>query len=157
MALHRVVRLPAVARYASLGVPVFRLFLGVVLMWGTIDNVTSHAHMLEFRDFLAANGFPYPLLSARVSAWAQFLAGLAFVAGAATRLAAAVMIVNFAVALAMVHAGLPFSANIAPLAMLFGALLLFLHGPGAWALDGVLDSRAATRQPSPEREPVLRG
>jgi uncharacterized membrane protein YphA (DoxX/SURF4 family) len=45
------------------------------------------------------------------------------------------MIVNFLVALAMVHVKLPWEANIAPLAMLFGSVFLLFHGPGPWSID----------------------
>ena len=137
-------------RGAGYGLTLFRVFLGVVLMYGTLDNVLHHERMLEFRDFLAANGFAYPLFCAYLSAWTQFVCGTAIVFGVFTRPAAALMVVNFLVALAMVHVGLPFSANIAPLAMLFGALLLLLDGPGPLALR--IPVRSA---PTPDR-PVAR-
>ena len=123
------------------GLALFRVFLGVVLMYGTWDNVVSHERMLEFRDFLAANDFAYPLFCAYLSAWAQFACGLAIAIGAVTRVAAAIMVVNFVVALGMVHVGLPFPANIAPLAMLFGALLLVLDGSGPLSLDARYQAR----------------
>lgn len=52
------------------------------------------------------------------------------------------MVVNFAVALWMVHRSLPFSANIAPMAMFFGSLLLVFHGAGAYSVDAALLRRA---------------
>lgn len=131
-------------RHGALGVPLFRLFLGATLVYGTQDNVFSQAHMLEFRDFLAQNGFPAPLASAYLSAYAQFVCGLLIAAGAATRYAAAVMAINFVVALGMVHWGAPFSANISPMAMLFGSLMLLFHGPGAYSVDEALRNRAAS-------------
>jgi putative oxidoreductase len=136
-------RLPTarLERHSALGVPLFRLFLGATLVYGTQDNVFHGERMLEFRDFLAQNGFPAPLFSAHLSAWTQFVCGLLIVAGAATRPAAAVMVVNFIVALWMVHVGQPFNANIAPLAMLFGAAMLMLHGAGAYSVDAVLARR----------------
>lgn len=130
-------------RHSALGVPLFRLFLGATLVYGTQDNVFSAERMLEFRDFVERNGFPAPLFSAYLSAYAQFICGLLILAGAGTRPAAAVMVINFIVALLMVHRNLPFSANIAPLAMLFGALLLLFHGPGAYSVDAALRRRAA--------------
>jgi len=129
-------------RHSALGVPLFRVFLGAALAYGTQDNVFSGAHMIEFRDFLDRNGFPAPLPSAYLSAYAQFICGLLILAGAFTRPAAAVMVVNFVVALLMVHRALPFSANISPLAMLFGALLFVFHGAGAYSVDAVLRRRA---------------
>lgn len=129
-------------RHSALGVPLFRLFLGATLVYGTQDNVFSRERMLEFGEFLATNGFPAPLFNAHLSAWAQFICGALIAAGAATRPAAAVMAINFAVALWMVHRGLPFSANIAPLAMFFGSLLLVFHGAGAYSVDAALRRRA---------------
>lgn len=122
-------------RPGEIGLLLFRLFLAFVLIYGTMDNVFSHERMLEFRDFLAGNGFPFPLLSARVSAYAQFVCGILIGVGLLTRPAAAVVVVNFAVALVMVHRDLPFSANISPLAMFFGGLLFLLYGAGRFSLD----------------------
>ncbi len=135
-------------RHSALGVPLFRVFLGATLVYGTQDNVFSNAQMLEFRDFVEQNGFPAPLFSAYLSAYAQFICGLLILAGFATRGAAAVMVVNFAVALAMVHWGLPFTANISALAMFFGSLLLLFHGPGAYSVDA---ARARPASASPTR------
>lgn len=133
--MDKLLRFPTFERRSELGVFLFRLFLGSVLVYGTADNVLSHERMLEFRDFLADSGFPYPLFCAYLSAYAQFVCGLLLLVGAFTRWAALVMVVNFLVALAMVHIGLPFSANIAPMAMLFGAVLFLFHGAGAYSLD----------------------
>jgi putative oxidoreductase len=132
------VHTPATAffeRHSELGAVFMRGFIAFVLIYGTQDNILSWAQMIEFRDFLERNGFPWPLLSAHVSVYTQFLCGCLILIGYRTRLAASLMIVNFLVALGMVHIGLPFSANIAPLAMLFGSVFLLFHGPGPYALD----------------------
>ena len=128
-------------RHSALGVPLFRVFLGATLVYGTQDNVFSHARMLEFSEFLAQNGFPAPLFNAHLSAYAQFVCGLLILVGAATRPAAAVMVINFLIALWMVHRNLPFSANISPLAMLFGSILLLIHGAGAYSVDAARQRR----------------
>ncbi len=122
-------------RYAEAGTVLLRLFFAFVLIYGTQDNVFSRERMLEFRDFVAANGFPYPLFSAYLSAYAQFICGILIAIGLLTRLAAITMIINFVAALIMVHLQLPFTANISPLAMLFCAAFFLLHGPGPMALD----------------------
>lgn len=122
-------------RWSELGTLLLRLFLGLTLVYGTADNVFSHERMIEFRDFLARNGFPWPLASAYLSAYAQFGCGLLIAAGWFTRPAALVMVVNFVVALLMVHTTLPFSANISPLAMLFCSIFFLLHGPGRLSLN----------------------
>jgi putative oxidoreductase len=124
------------ARSRELAPVLLRLFLALVLVYGTQDNVSSHERMLEFRDFLAKNGFPRPLFCAYLSAYAQFLCGILLALGLLTRLVALVVVVHFVVALLMVHVGLPFNANIAPLAMLVGGLFFVLHGPTRHSLDG---------------------
>jgi putative oxidoreductase len=127
--------LRALDRHAELGTLILRLFFAFVLVYGTQDNVFHRERMLEFRDFVARHGFPYPLVSAYLSAYAQFICGLLIGIGLLTRLAALTMIINFIVALAMVHVGLPFASNISALAMLFCGVFFLLHGPGAAALD----------------------
>jgi uncharacterized membrane protein YphA (DoxX/SURF4 family) len=79
-----------------------RLIIASTSSTGTADNVFSSARMLEFRDFLAARGTPWPLFSAHLSAYAQFLCGLLFIAGSFVRPAAIVMILNFIAALALI-------------------------------------------------------
>ena len=132
-----------------------RLFVGFVLVYGTQDNVFSTARMLEFRDFLATNGFPYPLASAYLSAYAQFLTGILLVLGLLTRFAAGVVVANFVVALLMVHLQLLFNANIAPLAMLVGGLFFVLYGAPRYSLDALLADRAirnAQGEPQADRQ-----
>jgi putative oxidoreductase len=114
---------------------VLRLFTAFVLIYGTADNVFDQGRMLEFRDFLAANGFPVPLAAARLSAYAQFATGILLAIGLWTRLAAAVVVINFIVALIMVHVKLPFSSNIAPLAMLVCGVFFMLYGAPRWSVD----------------------
>lgn len=126
-------RLEAAGRTAA--PVVLRLFVAFVLIYGTADNVFSGERMAEFRDFVARHGFPYPLASARLSAYAQFATGILLALGLWTRIAAAVVVVNFVVALLMVHLRLPFSANVAPLAMLVGGLFFVLHGAPSLSLD----------------------
>jgi putative oxidoreductase len=121
-------------RLAGFGPLVLRLMLGWHLIHGTQDNVFSWARMLEFRDFLASQGFPFPLVSAVVSVCAQFLCGLLFAAGFLTRWAALVMVINFCVALT-VHIGQPYAAAFPAWMMLTGSLALFFTGAGAWSFD----------------------
>ena len=147
----RVPTMTSPAQLRDLAPLLLRLFVAFVLVYGTQDNVFSHERMLEFRDFLAANGFPAPLAAARLSAWAQFTTGILLFVGLFTRLAAAVVVVNFVVALLMVHLRLPFTANIAPLAMFVGGLFFVLHGAPRYSFDAVRDrrKRSAENPPAP--------
>jgi uncharacterized membrane protein YphA (DoxX/SURF4 family) len=45
------------------------------------------------------------------------------------------MVINFIVALVMVHWGQPYPRNALAFLMLFGSVFLLLHGPGQLALD----------------------
>lgn len=128
-------------RYRDLAPFLLRLFVGFVLVYGTMDNVFSNERMLEFRDFLAANGFPSPLAAAYLSAWAQFITGILLLVGFLTRPAAAIVVINFIVALVMVHLKLPFNANIAPLAMLVGGVFFVLYGAPRYSVDAVMAAR----------------
>ena len=122
-------------RHREIAPLLLRLFVAAVLIYGTQDNVFSREAMLEFRDFLAQHRFPFPLASAYLSAYAQFITGLLLLAGLFTRAAATIVVVNFIVALLMVHLGLPFNANIAPLAMLVGGVFFLIYGAPRYSLD----------------------
>lgn len=116
-----------------------RVLIGFHLVWGTQDNVFSHARMLEFRDFLAQTGFPFPLFNAHLSAYAQFLCGILFLVGFAVRPAAVVMIVNFIIALLMVHTGDTWNGAFPALMMLFGSIFLLFNGAGPLSVDRWLE------------------
>ena len=120
---------------------ILRIFTAVILIYGTQDNVFSNARMLEFRDFLAKNGFPSPLVAAYVSAYAQFLCGILLLIGFYTRVAAAIMVINFIVAIVGVHIGLPFNANIAPMAMLALSVFFAIYGAPYYSLDARMTAR----------------
>lgn len=140
--IQSLIRLDWFRRRPGVGVVLLRLFVGFVLVYGTQDNVFSTARMLEFRDFLSSAGFPYPLASAYLSAYAQFVCGLLILLGAATRYAALLMIGNFLVAIGMVHLTTPFQQNIAPLAMLFCSTFFLFHGAGPLSVDAIRAERA---------------
>jgi len=117
------------------GMIFFRFIIGFHLVYGTADNVFNWQRMLEFRDFLASNGTPWPLAGAIVSAWAQFLCGLLFIAGAAVRPAALVMIINFIGALLIAHRGGGYPPAALALIMLFSSIGLMVHGAGRLSID----------------------
>lgn len=135
----QLLQLRVLDRTAPFSPVVIRVFLGTFLIYMTQDNVFSAARMQEFVDFLASEGFPASRLLAPVSVYAQFGCGVLVLLGLFTRWAAAVMVVNFIVAIIGVHVGTPFRSFLEPLAMLSSALFLLLHGPGWPALDNRLD------------------
>jgi putative oxidoreductase len=110
-------------------------------VYGTQANVFNHEDMLKFRDFLAARRVPFPLFSAYLSAYAQFVCGLLYVLGLFVRPAAIVMIINFVAALVIAHLDAPLDAARLALCMLFSSLFLLFNGAGALSLDDYLSSR----------------
>lgn len=118
-------------RHRDTGVFLLRLFVGFRLLAGVVDNVFNWSRMLEFRDFLQAFGFPVPLVCAIVSVYAQAIAGLMIIAGWQIRYAAILMIINFSVALMMVHRGQRLEEITVPLLLLFIFLLLLFQGAGS--------------------------
>jgi putative oxidoreductase len=125
----RFLRLPNV----DLAILVLRLFVGVRLIYGVQDNILHWSHMKAFELFLQQHKFPLPLFSAILSVYAQAIAGIFFIAGWQVRLAAVMMMVNFVVALVMVHRGQSFEQMTPVLFMLVSAIVLFFAGAGRFA------------------------
>lgn len=107
-----------------------RLIVGFHLIHGTADNIFSWARMIEFRDFLDGRGVPFPLFSAHLSAYAQFICGILYILGLFVRPAALVMIVNFICALLIAHRTGGYPPAALALIMLFSSAALLVHGPG---------------------------
>ena len=128
-------------RHREYGAVFVRLVVGFILVYGTQDNVFSQKQMLEFRDFLAARGVPFPLVAAHLSVYAQFVCGILYVVGLLVRPAALVMVINFVAALAIAHLNGPFDAARPALCMLFCSLFLLFNGAGALSLDNSLTKR----------------
>ena len=121
-----------------------RVLLGARLVWGTQDNVFSGERMEEFAGFLAANGFPWPLPGAVLSAWVQFVCGILLILGAFTRWASALIVLNFIAALLIAHRSDTFEGMFPALVMLFGGLYFLAHGAGRPSVDAVLEKRRPT-------------
>jgi putative oxidoreductase len=115
-----------------------RLMLGAFLIWGVWDNIVSPARMSEFRNFLAFHGFPLPDLAAPLSVWAQFICGVAFIAGVATRWAGLLCAVNFAVAVAMVDAKLGIRGAFPAACLILFGLIFATIGAGRYSADATL-------------------
>ncbi|MCE3283380.1 MAG: DoxX family protein [Chitinophagaceae bacterium] len=125
----------ALDRHSDTGVLLLRLFTGARLIYGVADNVLQWHHMLQFRDFLSAYGFPFPLAAAVICVYTQLVAGLMIILGWHTRFAAMLMIINFIIALAVVHRSDSFEQMTPALALLFACILFFFQGAGRYAVD----------------------
>jgi len=122
-------------RYKDYAAIFIRLIVGFHLAYGTQDNVLSYARMEEFAGFLQVRGVPFPLFSAFLSAYAQFICGILFILGLGVRYAALVMIINFVAALIIVHIGDTYPNMFPALMMLAAACFFLLHGAGKLSVD----------------------
>lgn len=125
----------------DIGVIFLRLLIGWRLIDGTQDNILSWDRMIEFRDFLASFDVPYPLFSAQLSVYAQFLCGILFIVGLLTRPAAIVMIINFIAALYIAHRGQSFQEAFVPLTMLTASIFFLFYGAGKFSIDNYMAKR----------------
>jgi putative oxidoreductase len=122
-----------------------RLFVGLFLVWGVWDNVTSTARMQEFAQFLAQHGFPSPRLMAPLSVYLQLAIGLAFVLGLFTRWAGIFCAIHFAIAIAMVdkHGGMRGVFPSGCLTLI--GLYLATYGAGRFSIDAALRANEVPR------------
>ncbi len=134
--------LPGNARLADFGLLLLRLVTGGFLIYQSHDNVLSAARMDEFVKFLAQFNFAFPQVMARLSVYAQFIAGIGFVLGLFTRWLGLITCFNFIVAVWMVHWSDPVP-DIWPAAILIVLGLYFgLRGSGRYGLDAMLGGKA---------------
>lgn len=120
--------------YKDYGVLILRLLIGWRLIIGVWDNIVHWERMLEFEQFLSQFHFPFPLVSACVSVYAQFICALLFIAGWRIREAALVMVINFAIAIIAVHGQDSFEKAFPAWAILGSSLLFLFYGAGKIAL-----------------------
>jgi putative oxidoreductase len=123
------------ASNSDIGLLALRLFIGLRLIYGVTDNVFNLEHMKEFAHFLEANGFPFPMLSAIVSVYVQLIGSICILVGYQIRLASAFLIVNFLIALGMVHLKDSVEGMTPALAMLFGCITLLFTGAGRYSFE----------------------
>jgi putative oxidoreductase len=122
-----------------------RLFVGLFLIWGVWDNVTSSARMQEFAQFLAQHGFPSPPLMAPLSVYLQLAIGLGFVLGLFTRWAGIFCAIHFVVAIVMVDQAGGMRGIFPSGCLVFIGLYLATHGAGRFSVDAALRANEVPR------------
>lgn len=127
--------------YQPYAVLILRILFGVHLIYFTQDNVFSFDRMLEFRDFLELNGFPFPLFSAFLSVIVQFTSGVFLIIGLLVRWVGLVIAINFIVALMMVHWGQDYTQYYPALQLCFMGVFFFLYGAGPVSIDQKIKER----------------
>jgi putative oxidoreductase len=128
-------------RRAEYGPVFIRLVVGWMLVWGTQDNVFSRERMAEFEHFLAARGTPWPAFAAHLSVYTQFVCGILVILGAAVRVAAVPLVINFIAALLIAHRGDAWAGAFPALVMLASSLFFLFHGPGKLSVDEAVGGR----------------
>ena len=118
--------------HQDIGILLLRLFIGVRLCYGVIDNIVSWDQIIEFSKFLETHGFVFPTANAILSVYAQFICSVCILFGYKIRIASLIMVFNFLVAILFFHIpiGDSFEGMTAPLAMLFGSLTFLFMGAG---------------------------
>ena len=121
----------------NIGILLLRIFLGIRLIYGVIDNIISWEKMVEFSSFLESFNFPLPIISAITSVSIQCVAGISILVGFKTRLASILLIINFIIAVLFVHiiSHDSIEGMTPALAMLFGSMTLFFTGAGKYSFD----------------------
>jgi putative oxidoreductase len=120
----------------DIGVLLLRIFIGLRLIYGVQDNILSWSRMLEFRDFLQKFHFPFPIIAAVISVYAQFVTAVMILIGWNTRYAAIVLVINFMVAWVMVDRHSSIEEMTPALTMLFCSLLFLFQGAGKFSIGG---------------------
>ena len=131
----RVPNLKNLGKFENIFLLGFRLLVGIFLIYGTWDNISSAARMAEFAAFLKSNGFILPNIMAPLSVWAQFLCGVAFCAGVLVRWAGLVCAFNFLVAIVMVDSAAGIRASFPSAVLIAFGLYIAARGAGSLALQ----------------------
>jgi putative oxidoreductase len=146
--MRKLLFLSSAQQFGDFTLLLLRVFVGVFLIWGVWDNVTSAERMREFADFLRLHGVAAPALLAPVSVYTQLAAGLGFVLGLFTRWAGILCVINFIVAIVMVdHAGGMRGVFPAGCLVVIG-LYLATHGAGRFSVDSALRANELPRSNS---------
>lgn len=140
-------KLSLLEKYKEYGVIFIRLMIGFHLVYGIHFYIFDYARMEKFAAFLGQRNVPFPLFSAFLCAYSQFICGTLFLFGAGTRLAAIVMIINFIAAIVIAHIGDTYQNTFPALMMLAAACFFLVHGAGSLSIDKLLTNRSA-QEPS---------
>jgi putative oxidoreductase len=133
--MRKLLFLSSAQQFGDFALLLLRIFVGVFLIWGVWDNITSAERMVEFVNFLAKHKFPSPEILGPLSVYLQLVIGIGFVLGLFTRWAGIFCVINFVIAIAMLdrYGGM---RGIFPSGCLVViGLYLATHGAGRFSVD----------------------
>ena len=145
--MRKLLFLNSAQRFGDFALLLLRVFVGLFLIWGVWDNVTSAERMREFADFLAKHQFPNPKILAPLSVYTQLLAGAGFLVGLFTRWAGILCVINFVAAIWMVDRFGGMRAVFPSGCLVVIGLYLATHGAGRFSIDEMLRANDVPRAP----------
>jgi putative oxidoreductase len=143
--MRNLVFLGAAQRFSDFALLLQRVFVGLFLVWGVWDNITSTERMQEFVGFLTKHGFSNPDLLAPVSVYLQFAVGLGFIFGVFTRWAGILCAIHFAIAIAMVDRFGGMRGVFPSGCLVAMGLYLATFGAGRFSIDAALGANEVPR------------
>jgi putative oxidoreductase len=124
------------------GIFILRLVIGWRLIAGTWHLINSSESMSEVKDFFGQLSLPFPLISAYITVYAQFICGILFLTGLWFRTAGLIMVINFAVAIAVYDIHHSFDKAFPAWIILAGSLFFLLNGPGKFSIERAISKTA---------------
>lgn len=118
----------------NFGLLLLRLFAGLSIAFA--HGIHKVPPSDGFVQGVSELGFPFPVMFAWCSAFAEFAGGILMALGLATRPAALLIGINVGVAAFLQHANDPYNVKEMALLYLFIALLVFITGSGKYSFDG---------------------
>jgi putative oxidoreductase len=128
--MRKLLFLNSAQRFGDFALLLLRLFVGLFLIWGVWDNITSSERMAEFAGFLV---------------YTQFLVGCGFVLGLFTRWAGILCVITFTVAIVMVDRHLGFRGTFPSGCLVLIGLYLATHGAGRFSIDSAMRANETPR------------
>ncbi len=128
------------------------LLLALRILFGVLLMTHGIAKWSAYGDLVAS--FPDPLglgrhASLALAIFTEIICAAGFIAGAFYRLALIPMIFTLCMAFFVVHAGDSFAGRELPFIYLAVFVLMFITGPGAYALDRLIGRGLTKRKPDP--------
>jgi len=143
--MRKLVHLASAQRFADLALLLQRVFVGLFLIWGVWDNLTSSERLGEFAQFLGTHGFGAPNILAPVSVYLQLAIGLGFILGLFTRWAGLLCAIHFAIAIVMVDYQGGVRGIFPSGCLLVIGLYLATHGAGRFSVDEAIRANEVPR------------
>ena len=143
--MRKLVFLGSAQQFSDLALLLLRIFIGLFLVWGVWDNITSAERMQEFVGFLRQHQFPAPSLLAPLSVYLQLAIGLGFILGLFTRWAAILCVIHFAIAIAMVDRFGGMRGVFPSGCLVCIGLFLAAYGAGRFSVDQALRGNETPR------------